>query len=58
MTVLGSGESGMEEGNRLRLGSTGERRGSPELGRSLEHDRCLNAHGILMVDKKRCESIS
>ena len=32
MTVLGSGESGMEEGNRLRLGSTGERRGSPELG--------------------------
>ena len=32
MTVLGSGESAIEEGNRLRSGSTGERGGGPELG--------------------------
>ena len=32
MTVLGSGESAIEEGNRVKSGSTGERGGDPELG--------------------------
>ena len=32
MTVRGSGESAIEEGSRLRSGSTGERGGGPELG--------------------------
>ena len=36
MTVRGSGESGIEHGNRLRSGSTGERGGGPELGLEFE----------------------
>ena len=46
MIVLKSGESGIEEGDRLRTDSTGKRRGGPKTRVYLKRNRCLNAFGF------------
>ena len=52
MTVLGSGESGIEECDRLRTDSREGRRGGRSDAWSLELNRCRNAYGIRKVTNK------
>ena len=46
MTVLGYGESGIKEGDRLRRESTGMRRGGPNTRVYWKRNCCLNAYGF------------
>ena len=52
MTVLGYGESGIKEGDRLRRESTGMRRGGPNTRVYWKRNCCLNAYGFWSAVKK------